>query len=139
LAFEQIHTHARNHVASEEVSVSVYAKSISTTGGCLSIYIPKGAMNKLGWKIGDVIVVDEGSGADIRHLQLTKSEDRRGGFSLSYYSSANKVDGPGNIRIGFTKLKYHTLPDKGHSAEITPFQAFGGRLLMVLPEWIIPV
>ncbi len=135
MAFEVLkHNRTERCVARLGVWIAIYTQA--TEKRQVSIYYGPEVLAKLGWKICDRVEVAEGTGTDSGVFQIKKSERHASGtYAISAWTKAEKSDA-GGTRFNVDRLLHHIVQREGsHSLAECEFQAFGGSLLIMLPDF----
>jgi hypothetical protein len=109
-------------------------KKGGTPYASMSLRIDAAALSKLGWKRGDRVIVSEGNGSDIGCLELSLLTGAGKGHMLSSYNGPNS--GVVVVSISSTRFKHHAFPETTQHLTPVAYQAFGGRMTLMFPDWV---
>lgn len=102
----------------------------------LSLRFGAQVLARLGWQVNrDRLLLLEGTGREVGLLKIVvaPAETPRG-HGLSAYGSS--TDGTGTVKLNFSVLRWHDGPGCRQFQTECEFQAFGGEMLLMLPEWV---
>lgn len=120
-------------------NVVASATTVSEQGGRYSLALRFGAnvLSRLGWEIGrDRLTLLEGTGREVGLLKIVVAKpgtDRA--YALSQHGSSR--DGTGCTKINFSVLRWHDNIGGRQGQTEVEFQAFGGEMLLMLPDWVV--
>lgn len=93
-------------------------------------------LERLGWEIGKHrMMLLEGSGREAGLVKIMIATPAAK-FSWALCTHGASKQGTGSFRIGPTTLRWHDTPAVTQPASEVEFQAFGGEMLLMLPEWM---
>ena len=127
MAFEDISANRRSsHISDTEIMVGLY---VSGDTRSLAVRFPKAVLTRLDWAQRQSVSVKEGTLADAGCLSFQRDAV---GYLLAKGSSLGAV-----VRINLKHLqRYQVDRHETIAMEIVPAQAFGGRAVIILPEWM---
>ena len=100
---------------------------------CVCFMFTDKLMNKLAWKVGDVLSVAEGTGTDAHCLSIEKATNN---FGYKLLQSSKGSLSSARIHILISRFKHYTFNSEQSIQQHTlTEQAFGGRLIVMLPDW----
>lgn len=93
-------------------------------------------LERLGWEIGKHrLMLLEGNGREAGLVKVALSAPTaKSSWALCAHGASKQ--GTGSFRISPNVLRWHDTPAATYPACEVEFQAFGGELLMMLPEWM---
>jgi hypothetical protein len=116
----------RSSILPNKVAASCYGKDKRA----LVFTFHESLLKKLGWKINDRVCIFEGTGTDEGSLCFEKSD---AGWKLSLYKT--KDFSGATIKTTPDKLKHYTITGEYRLTHLET-QAFGGRCIVLNPDWI---
>lgn len=146
MAFSTIHRakQAHNHTGTPDVVlVALYKSNGPPVRTSLNVRFRSSIMQKLGWKPGDYVTVQEGSGQDAGVLLFSLAENPANAYKLSP-PGGHESNKTGNydacVNIVSTVFRLHEMPqDHGCTVEVAVHQTFNRECRVMLPEWVKPV
>lgn len=93
-------------------------------------------LERLGWEIGKQrLMLLEGNGREAGLVKImTATQTAKFSWALCAHGASKQ--GTGSFRVSPNVLRWHDAPTKTYPACEVEFQAFGGELLLMLPEWM---
>lgn len=93
-------------------------------------------LERLGWEIGKHrLMLLEGNGREAGLVKIVVSvPTAKSSWALCAHGASKQ--GTGSFRISPGILRWHDTPAATHPGTEVEFQAFGGELLLMLPEWM---
>ena len=136
MGFEPIARGSRAGTAGTEpdkVYIAVYGSRESGEPNTVAIRIGKNVAERLGWTVGSKIVILEGSEREAGLLKLRPDDES--GYRANA-TNPKKPNGALAIMPQAGHFRHHDFPSLqlGEPVEV---QAFGGEMLIMLPDWVV--
>lgn len=117
--------------ADSEVCMALYTKD--SRAYSLMFQVGPEILGRLNWQIGDRVHIREGHGTDAGLFKIVKS-DTSDGHKLTPTGSRSRY---GAVKVANSILRHHTTGEVPQPLAPVQFQAFGGELLLMAPEWMV--
>lgn len=139
MAFEQLSggaTTQRNRLDPAGVYFAIYRDTTHATFNVAFRIMPD-VMAKLGWKVSDRVEMLQGTGLDAGFLLIRKPRDA-GGITYGLRQPGGK-DGDlgGAFAMRAARLDKYIVPQEGRQSAKLEYQAFGGELKIMLPDYVV--
>lgn len=135
MGFEPITRGSRGGTAGTEpdkVYLAVYGRKESGEPNSVAIRIGKNVAEQLGWTVGTKIIILEGSEREAGLLKLRVDDD---GYKANA-TNPKKPNGAIVIMPQAGHFRHHDFPTL-QLGEPVQVQAFGGEMLILLPDWVV--
>lgn len=116
----------------DKVYIAVYGSRTKGVPNNVAIRVGKDVAEKLGWTAGTKIAILEGSEKEAGLLKLRVDDD-------GYKANATNPKQPNGALVISPMaghFKHHDFPTL-QNGEPVQVQAFGGEMLILLPEWVV--
>jgi hypothetical protein len=119
----------------DNVTISATTTDNKTGRFALSIRIGGNVLARLGWAPRrDRVLLMEGTGREAGLVKvILASANQRPSYALSSNGDDEKT---GNIKVSASAFRHHEVPQAAHPQVAVEFQAFGGEMLLMFPQWV---